>query len=121
LIYIPVEKEEMWTRFKKACERDGTTMSKVIVKKISEWMVTHEPGNPQTSINSFAEGGKATLAGIEGRVRQLCLERINRFGDMTMRDVRTIAKEEGIKGSHLKPFADRVETWLKEQGKKVWR
>lgn len=121
LIYVPVEKEDMWQRFKKACERDGTTMSQVIVKKVSEWMVTHEPGNPQTAINSFSEGGKATLAGIEGRVRQLCLERIAKAGDMTLKEVREIAKVEGVKGSQLKPFIDRVTQWLKEQGKKVWR
>ena len=111
----------MWARFKKACKRDGTTISEVIRKKVTEWMVTHEPGNPQTAINSFAEGGKITLAGIEGRVRQWCLERIGRAGDMTMKEVRQIAKDEGIKGNQLKPFIGRVTKWLGEQGKKVWR
>ena len=96
-------------------------MSQVIVKKVAEWMVTHEPGNPQTAINSFAVGGKVTLAGIEGRVRQLCLQRISKAGDMTMKEVRLIARDEGIKGSQLKPFIDRVTQWLGEQGKKVWR
>jgi len=96
-------------------------MSEVIVDAVELWMVTHEPGNPQTAINSFAEGGKVTLAGIEGRVRQLCLERIGRAGDMTVKEVRSIAKDEGIKGSQLKPFIDRVSQWLGEQGKKVWR
>jgi len=110
-----------WNKFKTIAKREGTSASKKIVEFIMDYVEKHDPGNPQTRIPSYVEGGKVTLAGIEGRVRQLCLERISKVGDMTVKEVRQIAKDEGVKGSQLKPFIERVTMWLGEQGKKVWR
>jgi len=119
VIYIPREKEDMWERFKKACKRDGTHMSEVIVKKIEEWMVSHEPGNPQTAISSFSEGGQTTLSNIEGRVRQMCLEcKTNLYH----REVLQWIKDLGVKDGKARiAMAERVVSWLKAHGLVIYR
>jgi len=118
IIYVPHEKEGLWERFKKACEREGTAMSKVIIKQVEKWMITHEPGNPQTAISSFAKGGKITISGIEGRVRQLCIENnVERYKDML-----GLIKEQGISdGSMRTAMGERIYVWLKENGRKIYR
>ena len=117
IIYVPREKESMWDRFKKACVRDGKSMSEVVIKKVEEWMITHEPGNPQTAMTSFSPDGKVTVAGIEGRVRQLCMEY---HGSLKHLDVVDIIKEQGIiDGSARVAMAKRVVPWLKDRGIKV--
>lgn len=88
-----------------------------------DWMIIHEPGNPQTRITSFAPEGKTTLAATEGRIRQIFYELNLRGRDCTWRDILTEVKkdEHGIPKSFKIPMAERVKQWLFEQGIKVWQ
>ena len=41
---------------------------------VEEYVSKHGAGNPQLVLSSFAEDGQQTIAGIEGRIRQVFLE-----------------------------------------------
>ena len=107
----------IWPRFMKLCEREGKTASKVLLECIKEYVDRHDPGNPQTRFTSFAEGGKMTTAGLEGRVRQKCLG-LKR--EINYREIVGLVREAGITGTMIKAMSDRVRSWLQEKGVKVW-
>jgi len=108
-----------WKRFIKIAERDGKKASSILQKYIENYVSLHEPGNPQTLIPSFGEGGKITISDIEGRVRQICLERKEGLNYLTILD---IIKNEGISdGSMRAAMAERVASWLHERKMKIYR
>ena len=63
---IPKEKQDLWKRFKFSCKRDGCSASSQIVGFMERFLITHEPGNPQTAITSYSPEGQITKTQIEG-------------------------------------------------------
>jgi len=111
------EEYHIWPQFKEICKREGKKASPVLVAFIKDYLDKHDPGNPQTRFTSFAEGGKMTTAGLEGRVRQRCLA-LKR--DMNYREILGLVRDEGITGAMIKAMSDRIRKWLQEREVKVW-
>lgn len=107
----------LWPKFKVACKREGKTASRVLLEYVKKYLDEHDPGNPQTRFTSFTDGGDMTIAGLEGRVRQRCLELKREIDYMEIVD---LVRYEGITGAMIKAMADRIRVWLKDKGVKVW-
>lgn len=114
-IYIPKDDDSLWERFKEACDRERKPHSRVILELIKDWMVTHEPGNPQTALLSFGDKGLDSIARIEGRVRQLCLERSSKFGFINKNYIITELKDAMVPADLRESVTIRIIKWLKEK------
>lgn len=114
-----MKNKKKWKEFIEVAEREGKKASKLLQDFIESYVSLHAPGNPQTMMSSFGEGGKITISTIEGRVRQLCLEL---RGELKYLRIVNVIKEQGISdGSMRVAMAERVVSWLKERGLKVYR
>lgn len=107
----------LWPKFKDICKREGKKASTVLLEYVKTYVDQHDPGNPQTRFTSFADGGEITTAGLEGRIRQRCLE-LKR--DMNYREILGLVREEGVTGTMIKAMSDRIRNWLQDKGVKVW-
>jgi hypothetical protein len=84
-------------------------------------LVTHEPGNSQTNILSFSEEGQITIAQIEGRIRQECLEYARKMdGVINVKHILEIVKPRVSGPRKRVAMVERVIEWLKEQDVKIW-
>ena len=119
--YIKKDKENLWDRFMFSCKRDGTTASAQIVGFMERFLITHEPGNPQTAITSYSPEGQITQAQVEGWIRQECLERVNKVGHISEREIIEFAREKITSGGHLVAMVERVIIWLKGKEVHVWQ
>jgi len=119
--YIKKDKENLWDRFMFSCKRDGTTASAQLVGFMERFLITHEPGNPQTAITSYSPEGQITQAQVEGWIRQECLARANKVGHISEREIIAFAREKVTSGGHLVAMVERVIIWLKKQGVEVWQ
>lgn len=97
-------------------KREGINRRALVLKLLQEGMEKHAPGNPQTLLNSYAEGGTQTLNQTVGRLRQQFYKR----EEILKRDILGALKAEGIKGTDRVHLADGIVYWLREQGKKVY-
>lgn len=118
---IPKEKEDLWPRFISSCKRDGTSASAQIVGFMERFLITHEPGNPQTAITSYSPEGQITKTQIEGWVRQKCLDHAKKVGHITQREIIEITRQKITSGGHLVAMVERVIIWLKKQEVEVWQ
>ena len=110
---------EKWKKFVEIADREGKNASKILVKFIEDYVSLHDPGNPQTLMSSYSEGGKVTISNIEGRVRQLCIEKSERRGIRWTR-ILEITQMEGISEVPMRvAMATRVRDWLREKGYKI--
>ena len=119
--YIKKDKENLWDRFMFSCKRDGTTASAQIVGFMERFLITHEPGNPQTAITSYSPEGQITQAQVEGWIRQECLARANKVGQISEREIIAFAREKITSGGHLVAMVERVIIWLKGKEVHVWQ
>ena len=115
-IYLGSE-YHLWPTFKEACNREGKTASRVLLDYVKKYLNEHDPGNPQTRFTSFTEGGAITMAGLEGRVRQRCLE-LKR--EINYQEILILVREEGVTGTMIKAMAERIRDWLQGRDVKVW-
>ena len=107
-----------WKRFLLICRREGTTASKKIVSIVIDYVQEHDPGNPQTNLISYSEGGAITVAQIEGQVRQFFYNRD--YPDIvSYPEVVNKVKSLKVKGREIVNMSKRIMDWLKGQGKKV--
>ena len=118
---IPKEKQGLWKRFKFSCKRDGCSASSQIVGFMERFLITHEPGNPQTAITSYSPEGQITKTQIEGWVRQECLNYAKKVGHITEREIIEITRQKITSGGHLVAMVERVIIWLKAQKVEVWQ
>lgn len=123
-LYIKDEDKAAYDRFIKATERDGTSASKVFSEAMRDWMRVHEPGNPQTLLPSFSDTGHMTLANIEGRIRQMCIEKNNNEGKqgINFNYIHDLVKElMKLSGKKSLIKTDEISQWLHEKSIKIWR
>ena len=97
-------------------KREGIKRRELILRFLREGMEKHAPGNPQTLLNSYVEGGAQTINQLVGRIRQEFYSQ----GEVLKRDILAALKSEGIKGMERVNMADSIASWLREQGKKVY-
>ena len=53
--YIPVEKAELWRKFKELCKREGESASEKLVEWFCKYYDLHKHGNPQTLMQHYLE------------------------------------------------------------------
>ena len=97
-------------------KREGISRKAIVLKFLREGMARHDPGNPQTMLNSYAEGGEQTLHQLVGRLRQKFYNRNEVFKREILEDLKT----QGVMGTDRVSIANSIVHWLKEQGKKVY-
>lgn len=74
----------------------------------------HAPGNPQTLIPSYTDNGAITVENLEGRLRQVCLERARFKGFIKRSEVLERAKETGLDLKRCLAMTGRTVTWLQK-------
>ena len=70
---------------------------------------------------SEGEEGQITQAQVEGWIRQECLERVNKVGHISEREIIEFAREKITSGGHLVAMVERVIIWLKGKEVHVWQ
>ena len=111
-----------WKDFMKICKREGTNASSKLAEFIVEYVRVHGSGNPQLTITSFQPDGQQTIASIEGRIRQIFLEKHKDDSrGIYYRDIVTETRGFGIPLDKLTFMADNIEKWLHGRGVKIWR
>lgn len=95
--------------------REGVSRRKIVLKFLREGMEKHAPGNPQTLLNSYAEGGTQTINQLVGQIRQKFYNR----GGASRREILGSLQEKGIKGKERASIADGIIMWLRDHGLKV--
>ena len=121
IFYIKKAKENLWERFVYSCKRDGTTASTQLVSFMERFLITHEPGNPQTAMTSYSPEGQITQAQVEGWIRQECLNYTKKVGHISEREIIAIARKKVTSGGHLVAMVERVIIWLKGKEVEVWQ
>lgn len=96
--------------------RENRTFGDIILLALTDYAKEHAPGNPQTQMSSFSEGGVQTLHQLVGRLRQKFYSR----NEVLKREILQNLKAEGINGMERVNTADKIADWLREQGKKVY-
>jgi hypothetical protein len=61
-IYVPEDKKELVLKVKFMFEREGSSISKFIIKQLEDYYRLHEPGNPQQLLDRYENGKKAYVA-----------------------------------------------------------
>jgi len=113
-IWVP---EELWRRFLETVRREGRNASGVLREAIEGYLGVHEPGNPQARMTSFIEGRLSDRAALEGRAR----ERFMRLEECRMRDVQVFCRQLVEDPKAASAMAERVASWLRGRGVRVWR
>ncbi|GAH57338.1 unnamed protein product [marine sediment metagenome] len=96
--------------------RENRTFGDIILLALTDYAKEHAPGNPQTILNSYGEGGAQTIHQLVGQIRQKFYNR----NEVLKREILQNLKAEGINGMERVNIADKIADWLKEQGKKVY-
>ena len=89
--------------------------SKVIMKALAEYWEEHGPGNSQTKMISYAEGGAQTTQQLVGKLRQVFKQR----GRTTRKEILEALKEADVKGPERVSICMGLIKWLKGQGVEV--
>jgi hypothetical protein len=111
-----------WEDFQKICRREGSSASQKISEFIEEYVSRHGAGNPQLVLPSFAEDGQQTIAGIEGRIRQVFYEAGKKDSNgVVYQDIVRKVRDSKIPFGKVVFLSDKVAKWLSEKGVKVWR
>jgi hypothetical protein len=66
--------DELYSRFKELCRREGEDMSEKIRTWIDQYVRQHWPGNPQLPLTEFTQKPPSRLVCLEGE-RGLCPQR----------------------------------------------
>jgi len=111
---IYLKDKDSWKKFMSIAKREGRTASHILQKYIEEYNRIHEPGNPQSLMSSYSENGAQTVATIEGRVRQLCIERHHKSGYLMWGYIVSLVKDHGISDAKSRvAMGHRVRDWLR--------
>ena len=103
-----------WREFVEITRREGENASTKLTQFILNYVSMHGPGNPQTLMSSFGEGGDQTVATVEGRVRQLCVERYHKSGSLVWGYIVSLVKDHGISDAKSRvAMGHRVRDWLR--------
>ncbi len=103
-------------RLDNIAKREGIKRKTLILRFIEEGFEKHDPGNPQTLLNSYAEGGTQTLNQIVGRVRQKFYSRGLASHLEIVKSLKSEGVTDGAKRVHL---ARQITKWLKDNSIKV--
>ena len=119
---FPDEIYPKWQTFIQLCKREGTTASRRLTHYIIQYVGEHDPGNPQTTMPSYAPEGHITISQIVGRIRQQSLE----YSRKRNNEIRMKIIEEFVRDSNIKPrerlnVSDGIVSWLKKQNVSVWK
>ena len=96
-------------------KREGISRRKLILKFCREGIKRHGPGNPQTMLNSYSEGGTQTLSQLVGQLRQRFYSR----GKTTKREILEALKQEDINGPERVSICRGLIKWLNDMGVEV--
>ena len=112
----------IWKKFQFIAKREGKNASRLIREFVSSYVTVHGPGNPQTTINNWVEGGSSELSMIEGKIREQFRQRSEKSIDIRYLDILQVCKDSISSNSQAHTMAIRIEKWLKKAlGLKVWR
>jgi len=91
-VYVPVEKQRLVERAKEVARREGSSLSKLILAYLEEYVRRHEGGNPQTRLDRILSGSEpaaktcamcrnpAAILGYRGGVQvRLCRDHFHRL------------------------------------------
>lgn len=56
-IYLPEGFLQIWTKFMEICDREGSSGSEKVRDFVRAYVRRHEPGNPQTRLDTIIERG----------------------------------------------------------------
>lgn len=103
-------------------DRERITRSEVIMRSLAGYWHRHHAGNYQTLLSDSLDGGLNSNANIEGRVRQICLDRIGAHGEVHWLWLVDLIRDEGVlDGVTRVAMGMRVCEWLKERNIRVFR
>jgi len=119
-VYFKEEQTLVFEKFKQIMSREGSNVSKHLWDYIEDYVDIHDPGNPQSRITSFMLGGSYDMAAIEGEIRQIFHSRAKKGAETTLKEIRQVCRAH-IDMEKALAMAERVHTWLREQGVVVWR
>jgi|GEM_PF-4758920 len=118
--YAPAWFKETWRRFLEIAKREGRNASIILREFVKSYVEIHWPGNPQTRLTSFTEGGPAEKAAIEGRIRLTLKGRAERGYELHFIDILQACRAEGLRPREAHAMAERIYRWLREQKIIVW-
>ena len=111
-----------WKEFIKITKREGVNASTKLTKFVVDYVTVHGPGNPQSLLSSYSEGGAQTLSAIEGRVRQLCVEMHHKSGLLRWSYIIETIKDNGITDAKSRvAMAERIRDWLRDRDVGVYQ
>ena len=111
---IYLKDKTSWKKFMGIAKREGRTASHILQKYIEEYNRIHEPGNPQSLMSSYSEDGAQTVATIEGRIRQLCIEQHHKAGSLEWGYIVSTVKDHGISDAKSRvAMSHRIRDWLR--------
>lgn len=96
-------------------KREGITRKTLILRFCEEGIAKHGPGNPQTILNSYSEGGELTIHQFVGRARQFFLNR----GMASKKEVLQYLIDSDVPGLERATITKGILSWLKERGIEV--
>lgn len=96
-------------------KREGISRKVLLLRWIKDGIDEHLPGNYQTQMPSYGEGGELTVHQMVGRARQFFLSR----GRASRSEVLRYLVEEGVPGSERVSISKGILSWLKERGIEV--
>ncbi len=92
-------------------KREGISRKALLLRWIKKGIDVHLPGNFQTQMPSYGEGGEQTVAQMVGRARQFFLER----GRTSRSEILQYLKEKGIPGPERVSICGGLVSWLKDK------
>ena len=82
-IYAPAHFKPTWEKFKKICDRDGTSASEQVRIWVEGFVARKDPGNPQRPLTAFVEGHPDEQAArYSGLLQELLTIAQNRGGEI---------------------------------------
>lgn len=95
--------------------REGISRKALLIRFCEEGFDKHAPGNPQTLMPTFSEGGEMTIQRMEGMIRQGLL----RGKETSLRKILQALISEGVAPTERASMGKRIASWLKEKGIEV--
>jgi len=115
--YGKPNEDHLWHRFIEIAKREGRNASIILWDFIVKYVEEHGPGNPQSRIESFVEGGLTDQGAIEGRIRQ----KFSQGKEVSYQDILKQCKAEVPNIKSAIAMAERISKWLNNRGVRIWR
>ena len=97
-------------------------MTKRLTNYFVQYVGIHDPGNPQTTFDSYLPSGHITISQIVGRIRQECLEYARpRNNEIPMKIINELVNNSNIQRRERFNVSDGIANWLRNQKVRVWR